>query len=90
MQIPGAHRPDSLAYWQALSQWGLSQKARWEPSVVACAFNLSTQEAKAGRSGTLRPSSPKIVWQLGLHKETLSLKTRKKKIEKKIRLLYCA
>lgn len=50
MQIPGAHGPDSLAYWPALSQWGFSQKARWESSVVARAFHPSTQEAKAVRS----------------------------------------
>jgi hypothetical protein len=49
-----------------------SYNTREEPGVVAHAFNPSIQEAEAGGFLSSRP-------QPGIHRETLSQKTKKKK-----------
>jgi hypothetical protein len=52
-----------------------------KPSVVAHAFNPSTWEAEAGGFLSSRPawSTEQVPGQPGLHKETLSCKTKKNK-----------
>jgi hypothetical protein len=56
-----------------------------EPGVVAHAFNPSTWEAEAGGFLSSRPawSTEQVPGQPGLHRETLSRKTKKKKKKKK-------
>jgi hypothetical protein len=56
----------------------------WEPSVVAHAFNPSTGEAEAGGFLSSRPawSTKWVPGQPGLHRETLSQKTKQKKTNK--------
>jgi hypothetical protein len=53
--------------------------------VVAHAFNPSTWEAEAGGFLSSRPawSTERVPGQPGLHRETLSRKTKKKKKKKK-------
>jgi hypothetical protein len=53
-------------------------------AVVAHAFNPSTWEAEAGRFLSSRPawSTGRVPGQPGLHRETLSRKTKKKKKKK--------
>jgi hypothetical protein len=55
--------------------------------MVAQAFNPSTPEAEAGGflSSRLAWSTKGVPEQPGLHRETLSQKTKKKKKKKKIR-----
>jgi hypothetical protein len=54
------------------------------PGVVAHAFNPSTWEAEAGEFLSSRPawSTERVPGQPGLHRETLSRKTKKKKKKK--------
>jgi hypothetical protein len=57
-------------------------KITWlEPGVVAHAFNPSTREVEAGRFLSSRPawSTKRVPGQPGLHRETLSQKTNKKR-----------
>ena len=58
----------------------------WE--MVAHAFNPSTQEAETSGSQSLRPawSIEGVPGQPGLHRETMSQKKKKKKINNKIKL----
>jgi hypothetical protein len=57
---------------------------RGPPGVVAQAFNPSTWEAEAGGFLSSRPalSTERVSGQPGLHRETLSRKTKKKKKKK--------
>jgi hypothetical protein len=54
---------------------------RIQPGVVAHAFNPSTWEAEAGGFLSSKPawSTERVPGQPGLHRETLSRKTKKKK-----------
>jgi hypothetical protein len=56
-------------------------------AVVAHTFNSGTWEAEAGGSLSSRPtwSTEQILGQPGLHRETLSQKTKQKKKERKKR-----
>jgi hypothetical protein len=56
----------------------------FEPGVVAHAFNPSTWEAEAGGFLSSRPawSTEQVPGQPGLHRETLSRKTKKTKQNK--------
>jgi hypothetical protein len=60
-----------------------TQNLSW--AVVAHTFNSSTWEVEAGRFLSLRPawSTEWVPRQLGLHRETLSWKTKKKQKKKK-------
>jgi hypothetical protein len=62
-----------------------SRKCLIRQAVVVHAFNLSTWEVEAGRFLSLRPgwSTEWVPGQPGLHKETLSRKTIKKKKKKR-------
>jgi hypothetical protein len=55
--------------------------------MVAQAFNPRTREAEAGRFLSSRPawSTERVPGQPGLHRETLSQKTKKKKKKKIIK-----
>jgi hypothetical protein len=57
------------------------KKRKEKPGVVAHAFNLSTQEAEAGGFLSSRPawSTEWVPGQPGLHRETLSRKTKTNK-----------
>jgi hypothetical protein len=56
----------------------------FQPGVVVHAFNPSTWEAEAGEFLSSRPawSTEQVPGQPGLHRETLSRKTKKKKKKK--------
>jgi hypothetical protein len=61
------------------------KKYRLQPGMVAHAFNLSTWEAEAGGFLSSRPawSTKWVPGQPGLHRETLSRKTKTKQKNKK-------
>jgi hypothetical protein len=68
--------------------YDLSFKSVPSWAVVAHAFNPSTQEAEAGRFLSSRPawSAEWVPGQPGLHRKTLSRKTKRKKKKKKKRV----
>jgi hypothetical protein len=65
--------------WKGFLRWWLIKTM--QPGMVAHAFNPSTWEAEAGGFLSSRPawSTKWVPGQSGLHRETLSRKTKKKK-----------
>jgi hypothetical protein len=70
---------------EELFVWTVLLKARLGPGMVAHAFNPSTWEAEAGEFLSLRAawSTEWVPGQPGLHKETLSQKSKKTKKQNK-------
>jgi hypothetical protein len=70
--------------WIYIYHFMCISKLTYKPGVVAHAFNPSIWEAEAGRFLSSRPawSTKWVPGQPGLHKETLSWKTKKTKTNK--------
>jgi hypothetical protein len=66
--------------WRLRQKFQIFKKMTSKPGVVAHTFNPSTQEAEAGGFLSSRPawSTKWVLGQPGLHRETLSQKTKKK------------
>jgi hypothetical protein len=83
---------NSTCHWrQDLSPW-VGYKDFYQPGIVAHAFNPSTREAEACGILSSRPawSTEWVPGQPGLHRETLSQKTKKKKKKKDFYLEWWA
>jgi hypothetical protein len=72
--------------WEANAGGSLSSRPTWWPGVVVHAFNSSTREAEAGRFLSSRPawSTKWVPGQPGLHRETLTWKTKNKQNKKNL------